>query len=401
MAVAWMPAVAGAQALPTRLADTTFWRLVTTFSEPGGFFQADNFVSNEWELQYEIPAVRKRVASMGAYVGVGPEQNLTYIAALQPSIAFIVDIRRQNMIQHLMYKALIEMSADRADFLSRLWSRARPDGLNATTSTQQLVGAYEVAVKDSALYHANLAAIFRRLVDDHRFTFSAEDSASLRYVFGAFFTYGHDITYSHRSSSLGGVGVSPGPLRTYTFTIRSGDSTARTITRVDTLPTFRGTVMYGGLAAMPSFADLMVADDGVGTNHGWLASEESFRVLKDYHARNLIVPLVGNFAGPVALRAVGRYLKEHRTTMSVFYLSNVEQYLFQLGDEWKRFYDNVAAMPYDSTSTFIRSVTNPRYLQPRHPRSRMAQMSASVDGLMRAFSEGRIAGYYDVIMLLR
>jgi hypothetical protein len=124
-------------------------------------------------------------------------------------------------------------------------------------------------------------------------------------------------------------------------------------------------------------------------------------VLKDYHARNLIVPLVGNFAGPVALRAVGRYLREHRTTMSVFYLSNVEQYLFQLGDEWKRFYGNVAAMPYDSSSTFIRSVTNPRYLQPRHPRSRMAQMSVSIDGLMRAFSEGRIAGYYDVVMLLR
>ena len=52
----------------------------------------------------------------GVYLGVGPDQNFTYILALQPKIAFIIDIRRQNMLQHLMYKALIEISKDRADF---------------------------------------------------------------------------------------------------------------------------------------------------------------------------------------------------------------------------------------------------------------------------------------------
>lgn len=34
----------------------------------------------------------------------------------------IVDIRRQNMLQLLMYKALFEVSSDRADFLQRLLS---------------------------------------------------------------------------------------------------------------------------------------------------------------------------------------------------------------------------------------------------------------------------------------
>ena len=61
-----------------------------------------------------------------AYVGVGPDQNFTYIAALKPRIAFIVDIRRQNMLLHLMYKALIEMSPTREEFLSRLFSRPMP-----------------------------------------------------------------------------------------------------------------------------------------------------------------------------------------------------------------------------------------------------------------------------------
>ena len=64
------------------------------------------------------------------YLGVGPEQNFTYIVALQPKMAFIFDIRRGNMIEHLMYKALFEISTDRADFLSKLFSRPRPAGLD-------------------------------------------------------------------------------------------------------------------------------------------------------------------------------------------------------------------------------------------------------------------------------
>ena len=61
-------------------------------------------------------------------MGVGPEQNFTYIAVTRPAIAFIVDIRRGNLDLHLMYKALFELSADRADFVSRLFSRKRPAG---------------------------------------------------------------------------------------------------------------------------------------------------------------------------------------------------------------------------------------------------------------------------------
>jgi hypothetical protein len=393
--------------LPTRLADSTFWRLFTTFSEPGGFFQSDNFVSNEWELQYEIPAVRARVPAMDAYVGVGPEQNLTYIVALRPRIAFVVDIRRQNAIQHLLYKALTELSSDRAEFLSRLLSRPRPDGLDSTSTPLELVGAFQVAGKDSALHERNVDAVLSHLVERRRFALSPADSATLRTVYGAFFDYGSDITYGHRADpttltgSLTGLSQSYG-VRISTMTIRGQDSSTQIVTRVDTTSLLSGGTLQRAISyRMPSFADMMVADDGHGINHGWLATEANFRVLKDYHDRNMIVPLVGNFAGPTALRSVGEYLRRHDAKMSVFYLSNVEQYLFQIGDQWKQFYENVATMPFDSTSTFIRSVTNPRYLQPRHPRSRMAQMSASIEALVRAYQSGRVAGYYDVLMLLR
>src|SRR6185503_9917803 len=87
----------------------------------------------------------------------------------------------------------------------------------------------------------------------------------------------------------------------------------------------------------------------------YLASEESFRFMKDLESRNLLVPVVGNFGGPKALRAVGAYLKEKEAIVSAFYLSNVEQYLRQDGI-WGNFCANVASLPLDETSTFIRSV---------------------------------------------
>lgn len=390
-------APARTQQLPDRLADTTFWRMISEFSEAGGSFQSDNFVSNEWELQYEIPAVRTRVGdrlkTVGAYVGVGPEQNLTYVTAFQPRIAFIVDIRRQNMIQHLLFKALIEISADRAEFLSRLWSRPRPAGLDSLSSPRALVASFDVAVKDSARYRDNLAAVFAQLVDRHRFALSAEDSVSVRYVYDAFFTYGPSISYS------------PGRMGSPMVTIRGStavgsDGSTRITWSTPTTTTGALAPPYSA-SQMPSFADLMVEEDGQGTNQGWLASESNYRVLQDYQKRNLIVPLVGNFAGPKTLRAVGAYLRERSMSLSVFYLSNVEQYLFQQGDEWSRFYSNVATMPYDSTSSLIRSVSNPRFVQPRHQRSRMAQLSSSVSALIRAFQDGRIASYYDAVMLLQ
>jgi hypothetical protein len=113
------------QELPTRLSDEAFWKLVTELSEPGGRFPSDNFVSNELGTQQVLKALTRDRESSGAYIGVGPEQNFTYIVALKPKIAFIVDIRRQNLIEHLMYKSLIELSADRAEFLSRFRSRGR------------------------------------------------------------------------------------------------------------------------------------------------------------------------------------------------------------------------------------------------------------------------------------
>src|SRR5206468_5385650 len=122
--------------------------------------------------------------------------------------------------------------------------------------------------------------------------------------------------------------------------------------------TYNGVSGGGGFGRnrMPSYADMMQMTDEEGVNRSYMGSEENFKLLQDFEKKNLIVPVVGDFAGPKALRAVGTYLKEHDAIVSAFYLSNVEQYLFQQNDDWSKFYRNVEALPVDSSSRFIRSV---------------------------------------------
>src|SRR5437899_10003426 len=144
--------------LPAELSDQAFWKLVNDFSEPGGFFRSDNFVSNETTFQYVIKDLKKTKPG-GVYLGVGPDQNFTYIVAMQPRLAIIFDIRRQNMMQHLMYKALIEMSSDRADFLSRLFSRKRPLGLESKSTAEQVFSAYDDVPAERNLFIENLQSI--------------------------------------------------------------------------------------------------------------------------------------------------------------------------------------------------------------------------------------------------
>lgn len=302
------------------LSDREFWRLSSEFSEPDGTFHSENLVSNEALFQRSVPQLVKAVVPGRTYLGVGSEQNFTYIVATKPSFAFIVDIRRGNLDLHLLYKALFELSADRAEFVSRLFSRPRPAGLTINSSAAEMFAAYEKAQPSRSLYAANLKVVLSHLQTRHGFTLSEGDRSGIDYAYSAWFDDGPDIRYRLTTGGGGGFGRA------------------------------RGGRGVGG----PTYADLMTATDDAGQPRSYLATEASFKLMKDLETRNLIVPVVGNFGGPKALRAVGAYLKQRGMVVSTFYVSNVEQYLRQDG-LWDKFCASAATLPIDNTSTFIRS----------------------------------------------
>jgi hypothetical protein len=298
-----------ADTLPARYSDAEFWRMVTDFSEPGGNFPYENFVSNEVSYQEILPELTRIVKPGRAYIGVAPEQNFTYIAAIRPKVAFILDIRRQNMLELLMYKALFEMAPDRAEFVSRLFSRPKPRDLAAAATAEEIFKAFEPVTGNTDLYKQTLQAIKDRLVKQHQFKLIGDDEQKIEYVFNAFLRGGPRMDYSYASSSPNNQ--------------------------------------------VPSYYNLMVTTDIRGKNWAYLETEERYQYVRDMQLKNLIVPLVADFGGPKTLKTIGQYLKDHAALVSVFYVSNVEDYLSLLWPQWR---SNLAALPVDDSTLLIRFI---------------------------------------------
>ncbi|HKS06332.1 MAG TPA: hypothetical protein VJR92_08480 [Gemmatimonadaceae bacterium] len=303
--------------LPARLSDQEFWKLSTDLSEPPGTFRSENLLSNETGYQMVIPSLLKGDRQNKVYMGVGPEQNYTYIAALKPKMVIIIDIRRGNLLEHLLYKSIFELSANRNEFMARLFGKKLDTKLDTNSTADALANAYWGVEGDSATYARHKAAVRDLLVTTHKFPLTPEDVEHLNWIYDQFYYFGLPITYN----SSGGMGGGRG----------------------------------GG--SMPTYADLMMSLDGqlpTPTNRGYLASEANWRVVKDLHAKNLIVPVMGDFGGPKAIRATAAWLKERGATVAAFYASNVEQYLWQDNKAYA-YYESVAELPTDSSSVIIRS----------------------------------------------
>jgi hypothetical protein len=157
----------------------------------------------------------------------------------------------------------------------------------------------------------------------------------------------------------------------------------------------------GYRSRFPTYAMLMLETDGTGAHRSYLSSESSFRIVKEMEGNNLIVGITGDFTGPKALRAVGNYVRDRRAAITAFYVSNVEFYLFRQGDDWKRFYDNVATLPLDTTSTFIRSLSQGYGFRPGSPNGQQVELLCSIQGLLKAYTEGKVYGYMDMINLCK
>ena len=399
------PSFRATETLPAQLSDTAFWDLVTESSEAEGSFLSENFVSNELGYQYVIPSVLERVQPGGAYIGVGPEQNFTYMAAVRPAIAFVVDIRRQNMIEHLLYKALFELSPDRAEFLSRLFARKAPADLGRNATVEELFTALRAAPEDPGFYRENLEIVKALLLKEHEYTLSQEDVASLEHVYEEFARQGPDIRYAVSNSAFSNgavvslerfrrdvVGIPINQLPVVP-PVPAGVTPEPTPVPPDTQKLIPVNVNLLVGMQFPTYARVMMATDAAGKNWSYLATEEGYQRVRLMQQNNLIVPVVGDFAGTKALGAVGQYLKNHDAVVSVFYVSNVEQYLTPLR-KLQDFYTNVAGLPLDPSSTFIRSA-QASGIQPGVAQSSTSSMQA----VLNAVLEGRAQSSNDILMM--
>ena len=330
----------------------TFATRISTLSESGGYFDTDNLISNERSYLQVLPELRRVQLSGGAYVGVGPDTNFTYIAAVRPDIAFILDIRRDNLLLHLLFKALFDLSATRVEYLAQLLGRPlAPASDEWRTAPVDRLATY---LDRAPLNPAGIAALRRRVDDALRRTgvgLSSDDLATIDRFHQRFIDEGLGL----RFNSIGRA-----PQEYY-----------------------------------PTYRELLLETDSAGQHGSYLASEDAFQFVKALQSRHLVIPVVGDLSGPSAMVAIGRLLASRGERLSAFYTSNVEFYLYGHGT-FPRFVANLKQIPHTKQSVIIRSVFG-RYVSTSRRSSGSSSHLHAIEDLVAGTARGHYRSYGELV----
>ena len=354
-----IPALQTVVTIGSEVSKQQFGQLIEKFSEPNGYFDTDNLISNEASYLHVLGKIRQLRFNGGAYIGVGPDQNFSYIAQVRPKIVFIVDIRRDNLLQHLLFKSLFELAHNRLEYLCLLFGKAVPGDLRAwdNRSIQDIVAYLDKTPAGRELFEKSRAALLAK-VKNFGVRIEPAEFDTISRIHTAFFDAGLDLKFTSRNR----------PPRFY----------------------------------YPSYRDLLLEKDLTGKLGNYLANEEDFRFLKSLEETSRIIPIVGNLAGNHALKNVARYLTERGEHVSALYTSNVEYYLMRGSPEndFTRFAENVKLLPRDDRSVMIRSYFNGSWGYD-HPQTvsgyHSTQLLQTIDSFVKEYSAGGYQTYSDLI----
>lgn len=310
-----------------------FARLVQSLSEPGGYFDTDNLISNESSYLHIIGTLKSQGAKGGAYLGVGPDQNFSYIAAVRPSVAFIVDLRRDNLLLHLLYKSLFEASRNRIEFLCLLFGRPAPPDPAAWDARPlaELLGYLDRTPADT-LRHVRTHAALAARIEGYGLPAGLVDRPTLRRFHDEFVRAGLDLRFT--------------------------------------------TYGRGPRSYYPTIRQLYQEKDLGGREASFLAREDDFRFVQQLERRGRVIPLVGDFGGTRAFQGIAAYLRERRDSVSFFYTSNVEFYLFRQ-QLFRRYVANVRALPWAGRGLIARSYFG-GVMGQQHPQARPGYASVQL-----------------------
>jgi hypothetical protein len=323
---------------------------VQALSEEGGYFDTDNLISNETAYVQVIPDL---APVGGVYIGVGPEQNFHYIGRLRPEWAFILDVRRDNFLHHLLLNALLVESETPMAYLCRLFSRRcpgeRPEGF------EEMLAAVDGSEPDEDLFAKNLEGVFAHVQGKLDFPLDAKDRDVLEFTYRSFFDEQLELRFKSH-------GRPPMPYH-------------------------------------PTYRTLLAARDSAGRPAHFLSRPDDYGHVRKLAREGRLLPVVGDFAGPHALKAVGKFARERGETVTAFYVSNVEFYLLR-GGVFPSYVENVRALPLSESSQFIRAYFSYGY---PHPAALAGHRSTLVRQRMGRFLElfdrGAYEDYWDVSTL--
>ena len=290
---------------------SSFAGLVQALSEPQGYFDTDNLISNESSYLHAIDALRRAGVSGGAYVGVGPDQNFAYIAAIQPRVAYLIDIRRDNLLLHLVFKALFEAAPTRVEYLALLFGRPPPaDPAQWRTLPVDSLAAWVDRTPATVESIGRSLAVVQEGAARTGLPLSVADRATMERFHRAFIRDGLDLQFTSQ-------GRAPRP-------------------------------------DYPDYRRLLTERTRAGQQASLLARDADYQYVRRMQREDRIIPVVGDLAGSRALRAIGQDARRRGVMVTAVYASNVEFYLAREGTI-EQFAANVQSLPRSPRGVIIRS----------------------------------------------
>lgn len=295
-----------------------FGALIARLSEPGGNFGRPAPISNERNFTLPLPELSQRANEGGVFVGVGPEQNLTFIAAMNPTLAFVVDIRRDNMLLHLLFRSMFIEARTADEWLRLCLGRELPKRSNASQpeapvpasatagGAEALIRNINSAVPNPQVHAGLLARTLTRMRDEWQVPLEAGDESALARMLHAFFEHGLNLRDGRHKTSK------------------------------------------------PTFEALLRSTDSNGVERHFLADPNAFERVRQLELAGRIVPLVGDFAGEKTFAGLAAHLNQQSLRVSAVYASNVEEFLSSESlPRWRR---NLSGLPHSPDAVLIRTM---------------------------------------------
>jgi len=326
--------------------------LIEQLSEKGGYFDTDNLISNETAY---LQVIDNLEPTGGVYVGVGPQQNFHYIGRLRPTWAFIVDIRYDNMLHHLLLNALLVNAENPPEYVCWLFSRRCDLPSEVPEALDRWLPLVEASPPDEDRYRANLKKVFSHVENRLEYPLSAAARRRVEFIYRSYFD--EQLGLRFRSH-----GRRPMPHH-------------------------------------PTYRRLLVAETPAGELAHFLSRAGDYDYVRELAKSDRLVPVVGDFAGEHALRRIAQFIEDRGETVTAFYVSNVEFYLIRNG-VFPDYVENVRALPRADSARFIRAYFSYGY---RHPHAMPGHRSTVIRQKIKRFLElydaAAFSNYWDVSTL--
>jgi hypothetical protein len=154
------------------------------------------------------------------------------------------------------------------------------------------------------------------------------------------------------------------------------------------------------LRMYPTIGRLMAERTRSGRPGHWLADDAMFETVRALQRNDSILPVVADWSGGSAMRAVADHQRKMKMQVGVVYVSDVEFFLFR-GGLFDRYVASLAGLPIHPRAVVVRTSTREIDHPGRVAGNSSTTIARDLNGFLEAARGGRVRRWEDLFFMRR